>query len=553
MFHLSYRMKQCIPFLLLAGSNTYCLSFTEASDNKNEETFNGVPIKKWAQELKQKHSSNSVFDVDLDKETNGDRGDIRVFKEFHANGGKKPRNRNKKPSSSQKSGVYDVIIVGAGWSGIAAAMTLESKGITNYVILEARDYIGGRSHTTYETVDDKTVPVDLGSMWLHGGVNHPLHEVAKTTGTIPMSDATYSSYLYKDSNAGPFSDQDLTSYYDDLWYGFYDVQRERQSSTEKDEALQVSADLFTNTLGSDFEKNIAKTFMTWNIRFDYSAPLSDLSTWWWNNDEGLDAQDIYLSGGYSPLVDAYSAPITDKVEKESVVTRINYKRKTINVSYSKSGSEENIILKTKKVIVTVPLGVLKNNSIKFVPKLPGTRRRAIRRLGMGHMNKIFMIWKSTDNIFWPSGIEMFSDTVQRNTEFLFFSHGAFDGGESHMIFAFFAGSDIDGTMDYQEGFEAKVAEIAMESLRNMFGSSINDPEKVTVTKWKTDEYAFGSYSFNKLGAGKNFRKHLKKPIKQRVYIAGEATSTKYHATTHGAYFSGVAAGTSVANSLGRDK
>jgi phytoene dehydrogenase-like protein len=61
--------------------------------------------------------------------------------------------------------MYDVIIVGAGWSGAAAARAL-SRGGHRILILEARDRIGGRAHTF--NASGMHGPIDLGSSWIHG-------------------------------------------------------------------------------------------------------------------------------------------------------------------------------------------------------------------------------------------------------------------------------------------------------------------------------------------------------------------------------------------------
>ena len=58
----------------------------------------------------------------------------------------------------------DVLILGAGMSGIAAAKTLFDNGVTNFIILEARDEIGGRMRA----VDFAGVKVEAGANWIQG-------------------------------------------------------------------------------------------------------------------------------------------------------------------------------------------------------------------------------------------------------------------------------------------------------------------------------------------------------------------------------------------------
>ena len=80
------------------------------------------------------------------------------------------------------------------------------------------------------------------------------------------------------------------------------------------------------------------------------------------------------------MVEALAEPINDKIQTESKVTSINYKNKSVKVRYEDRSGNEMIEknLYAKKVIVTVPLGVLKKNQldggIAFRPLLPDKKR-----------------------------------------------------------------------------------------------------------------------------------------------------------------------------------
>ena len=73
--------------------------------------------------------------------------------------------------------VERVIVVGAGIAGLTVANALAQAGI-EYVVLEARDRIGGRLHT----IDLAGVPVDLGGSWIHHPVGNPLRRLAEQAG-----------------------------------------------------------------------------------------------------------------------------------------------------------------------------------------------------------------------------------------------------------------------------------------------------------------------------------------------------------------------------------
>jgi monoamine oxidase len=430
-------------------------------------------------------------------------------------------------------------------------MTLESKGITNFVVLEAKDHIGGRSYTTNIMFEGESIPVDHGSMWIHGASSNPLSDIALEF-DIDMATSTFNEKVYTANGGGAISDSQLATIYRNRYEnGFMRYQANRQDSTDVDESLQTTANQYLNSFsGSNFEKDVLKYFMSSYIELDYSASMSDLSLWWWDSDLliGPD-EDFLLPNGYGPLIEAYAAPIRSKIITDSPVTEIDYRTNSVKVVVNGTDT----ILTTKKVIVTVPLGVLKSNSIRFRPALPWQRRRSINRIGMGSMNKIFMFWPQ-DQVFWQRNVEVYGDIVHRDTEFNFFNFQPYNGDRPFLA-AFFLGETAKEleelyANDDPERYEEEIRDLAMEPLKNIFGSDIPLPQKVFVTKWNSDEYTQGSYSFNQVGMGRNDRKILGRPIRRkRMYLAGEATHPTYFQTTHGAYLSGRSAANKVYRAL----
>jgi len=71
---------------------------------------------------------------------------------------------------------------------------------------------------------------------------------------------------------------------------------------------------------------------------------------------------------------------------------------------------------------------------------------------------------------------------------------------------------------------------------------VPDPEGFVFTRWASDPFSRGSYSFIGVGASNDSRRDLAEPLGDsrvdRVFFAGEATSTGHAATVHGAYLSG---------------
>jgi len=74
----------------------------------------------------------------------------------------------------------------------------------------------------------------------------------------------------------------------------------------------------------------------------------------------------------------------------------------------------------------------------------------------------------------------------------------------------------------------------MQRLAGMFGPDIPEPDAHHITRWASDPYAFGSYSYLRPGSNGDTRDALAMPVDERLFFAGEATSRDYAATVHGA-------------------
>lgn len=78
---------------------------------------------------------------------------------------------------------YRVIIIGAGAAGLSAANSLAKNGIKDFVILEARNRIGGRIISIDMGGSSK---VELGANWIHGVLGNPIFELAMSNGLIDI-------------------------------------------------------------------------------------------------------------------------------------------------------------------------------------------------------------------------------------------------------------------------------------------------------------------------------------------------------------------------------
>lgn len=99
----------------------------------------------------------------------------------------------------------EVLIIGAGISGIAAATRLYENGHKNFVILEAENRIGGRINS----VEFEGRTVDLGAQWCHGEKDNIVYKLVKDLDLLQTSFNDYEYLDYYDSK-GDKIDKNLT-------------------------------------------------------------------------------------------------------------------------------------------------------------------------------------------------------------------------------------------------------------------------------------------------------------------------------------------------------
>jgi monoamine oxidase len=75
----------------------------------------------------------------------------------------------------------------------------------------------------------------------------------------------------------------------------------------------------------------------------------------------------------------------------------------------------------------------------------------------------------------------------------------------------------------------------------LFGDEIPEPIDYQLTRWASDPFALGAYSYNPVGATPQVRRQLARGLSDRLFLAGEATEVEYFGTAHGAYLSGLRA------------
>lgn len=424
------------------------------------------------------------------------------------------------PQSDAGPRQADVLVLGAGISGIAAARTLVDNG-WSVIVLEARNRIGGRMWTDTSL----GVPLDLGASWIHGVKGNPITELAHKFGVQTVA-SDYDNDVVYDFDGREMSDSEYTEI-EDLFEAIYEDVAQMQEDTDHDRSLQQAFNEVISSRDLSAEELRRLNFYIQGLTsLEYGADPDDLSLWEWDQDEEFGGNDVVFPKGYNQITDGLAQGLDIRLGVK--VAGISYGAEGVDVETSSGryGGE--------KAIVTLPLGVLKQAEVKFEPSLPAWKQSAIDRLAMGVLNKVYLKFPKA---FWNEEIENFGylgETLGEWSDWMSFVPYA----GAPVLMAFHGGAK---GYDLEELSDDEIITGAMKTLRVIYGNGIPEPVGYLITRWGKDPLAFGSYSHIPPFASGDDYDALFEPVDDVLYFAGEATSREYPSTVHGAYLSGVAA------------
>lgn len=440
-----------------------------------------------------------------------------------------------KSSKPQDLSDLNVIVIGAGASGLAAAQTLQSHRC-NVTVLEARDRTGGRIQTI-ELGENK---LDMGPSWIHGlgpnagdlprwqGKYNPIYQISKDNQihTVPSweheSTAKISFYWHK--TPGKRLEDSLIK---DLIDRIDDHVDESVPSASIHTSVEDILNTFDYGPNTDI-KEVYEAVANHMYCQDDGAELSDLSVKYFDEVWQFDGQEHLFPDGYKQIIDVLSKGIN--IQLNSVVSKIDYTQDKVAVA-----TTDGKVYTADKVIVTVPLGVLQAGSIQFIPELSKEKAGAINRLGMGLMDKLWLefpeaFWKNDRDSDW---ICYASDTPGLWVDTLNFHK--YIG--KPLIVMFNIGK---AAIEMSSLSDEEVIDSAMTAIRNWYPDA---PKYINYARsnWSKDPYCKGSYPYVKIGATlEDFDLYREfDSTGEKVFFAGDGTVSGMVGCVHAAYISGV--------------
>ncbi len=415
-----------------------------------------------------------------------------------------------------------ILVIGAGLAGLAAAREFSRHG-HDVTILEGRDRIGGRLWTSSLWPD---LPVDLGASWIHGVDGNPLSKLADEINAVRLETSYDRSGVYH-SNGQPLSAADekrLDALKQQVEQLLQQAQQQDEDSSVRAALSALRSGQLTATLSGQ-ETDWLNFILSGTLEQEFAGSADQLSAFWHDSDKVFAGEDVLFAKGYQLISNHLAAGLQIKLTE--VVQAIHWAAAGVEVTTSKQRWQAD------QVLVTVPLGVLKKNQLQFNPPLPPAKSAAIRSLGMGVLNKCYLRF---DRAFWPDDVDWLEYISPRHGEWTEWVSLLRTTGKP-VLLGFNAadqGKAIEALTDPQ------IVDSAMATLRTIFGNQIPAPQSYQITRWASDPFSYGSYSFLPVGATPAMRQHLAAPLGQQVFFAGEATHPDYAGTAHGAYLSGLA-------------
>jgi monoamine oxidase len=419
-------------------------------------------------------------------------------------------------AAPRDSGLVDVVIVGAGAAGIAAARRLAAAG-KRYVLVEATDRIGGRCFTETRTFG---VAYDRGAHWIHMPDINPVAKLAGKSGleVYPAPGGQRLRIGRRDARTGELED-----------FLAAIVRANRAIGDAARGKTDVScAQALPRDLG-----DLRASIQFFLGPFGCGKNLEDVSAMDFAKSAERDI-DAFCRQGFGALLARLAQGLP--VQLSSPVTRIELTRRQAEIRIPKG------TITARAVIVTASTGVLGAGKITFDPDLPRRHVDAIARLGLGSYDHVALELPGN-----PLGLQsddlVFEKASGNRTAALL---GNVSG--TNLCLVVVAGSF--GRELSQQGGAAMIA-FALDWLADQFGNQVKQAVKRShATQWGKEPWTLGAFSAASPG-GQPGRRVLMEPVRDRLFFAGEAVHETLWGTVGGAWESGERAAEAVLRRIGR--
>ena len=437
------------------------------------------------------------------------------------------------PIDNRQSEIGNVLIIGAGIAGLAAAREL-SRADFQVTIVEARDRIGGRIFT-----QDLA---ELGAEFIHGKPACLLDIVKRAQ--LPLSPVINRHWYFR---------KERLSTTNEFWSELERVMK-AMKSVDRDESF--SDFLKQHDLGE--AEAMAKLY----VEGFHASRAERVSVKGLNKaNEAAEAIDddeqFRLPAGYAAVAQfLHDDAVTRGAQffLKTIVQEIRWQPNQVEIIAGSTKAGGLAHAKFSRALITLPLGVLQAGSVRFVPEL-SDKLTAANKLAMGQVVKIVMRFREP---FWEDLKVLTKDGSDHSLKDLSFLHAPEEllptwwtllPSQLPILIGWAGGSRAEQLL--AQG-EAAITNQALRTLATIFAVELKlveeQLESIYYHDWYGDPFARGAYSYIPVG-GLAAAGQLAAPVANTLFFAGEATNTEGHqGTVHGAIATGLRAAREIINS-----
>ncbi len=424
--------------------------------------------------------------------------------------------------SNKNNSPHPILIIGAGIAGLACAKKLHEAG-ENVVVLEARKRIGGRIHS----VKKGSYTFDLGASWIHGIENNPIWEITQKA-KISTTVFNYMDSRYYHQDGQVFSNlekQELEDYIEKV----NQLLSTSQHHSAFDAINEIIATLeYSGTVFSNNQlKSLLFSFFERLANDPFATDLPQLSTHYEKYEGYFEGDEVIFPEGYHQVIESIAENIDIQTDIE--ILKINLKDNHVELI-----DQHNKCYLGSRVIVAVPLGILKKNKISFSPPLPADYIHSIRNIGFGSFNKVFLEFTEPLPFTLHQASESISDFYWHDGHW--FNILNLTKIYHKPIYLMLFGGTQSEYIDHAT--DDDVWNFIYTGLNQTFSNIPKTTKNIIITRWGADQQSYGSFSFPTPLHSPQLVETLKQPIENRLFFIGEHCSSKYTGTVHGAYLSG---------------
>ncbi|CEP12116.1 hypothetical protein [Parasitella parasitica] len=431
-----------------------------------------------------------------------------------------------------------VVILGAGATGISAAKSLSEANMSDFIIVDAQSFIGGRvQHQAFGNSQ-----VELGANWIYGKGDNPIYGMATQHGlkTTP-------------------SDKNNVAYFDD--FGMLEDQEKGIHTSDEFESVKVKlvdyAEKRMKRQQVDLSSRSALSLLGWkpntplkaaveyfNIDWEFSEPAEmcslDYATGTVDSVTGtypFGNEFVVDERGFNHILvqelKTFLHLNDDRLMLNTLITEVIYNDQNVTVITSNGH-----VIEAEYAICTFSLGVLQSDSVQFSPVFPEWKRESLLSFHMTTYTKIFLLFKQK---FWGDWQHGGYYTVWQNLNAPGYLFKPASSGDNILMVTT---TDTE-SQRIERMTKAQVGNEIMRVLHKMFPSAtIEPPVDILIPRWHQHNLFRGSYSNWPIGASKKHHLNMRAPL-GNLWFAGEATSADYYGFLHGGWLEGK----SVANSI----